>query len=369
MSKPNKLQYNGDSKVIKYLTTCVNWILDNISSVIGNPSDTPTDTLTSIEIDGTVYAVSGGGIPANPEITKVYDNETSGSTTYTILKDGLYLIINSYSYDGTHSVSLPSGRLPIVTGYVGNYRGMTWDVVELKKDDVVTIVNTPSSWDAFSKVIYYLKDIDVTSFVESDIEDDSTVIYTPPTTGRYLMVGVGMGRTSNDYRNDTDTTGCDCLIVEGDVGVNTTIGLYYGDGDKLPTAEFYGYDGGCGCVALFRAKDKSGILEAKDVSYDNTDSGIDADNVQGAIDELADEKVDKVVGKGLSTNDFTDTLKDKLDGIEANPSNTATDDLTKIKIDGTTYNVSSLPFQLVVDESDNGINIVYDDSILNGGGN
>lgn len=53
--------------------------------------------------------------------------------------------------------------------------------------------------------------------------------------------------------------------------------------------------------------------------------------------------------------------------VEANPSDTATDDLTKIKIDGTTYNVSSLPFQLVVDESDNGINIVYDDSILNGG--
>jgi len=30
-----------------------------------------------------------------------------------------------------------------------------------------------------------------------------------------------------------------------------------------------------------------------------------------------DTKVDKVTGKGLSENDFTDTLKDKLDGIEA----------------------------------------------------
>ena len=53
--------------------------------------------------------------------------------------------------------------------------------------------------------------------------------------------------------------------------------------------------------------------------------------------------------------------------VEANPSDTATDDLTKIKIDGTTYNVNSLPFQLVIDENDNGINIVYNDSILNGG--
>lgn len=35
----------------------------------------------------------------------------------------------------------------------------------------------------------------------------------------------------------------------------------------------------------------------------------------GAFSALAD-KVDKVAGKGLSTNDFTDVLKDKLDGIE-----------------------------------------------------
>lgn len=32
-------------------------------------------------------------------------------------------------------------------------------------------------------------------------------------------------------------------------------------------------------------------------------------------------KVDKVDGKGLSTNDFTDTLKDKLDGIDDNANN------------------------------------------------
>lgn len=32
---------------------------------------------------------------------------------------------------------------------------------------------------------------------------------------------------------------------------------------------------------------------AEDIGYDNTDSGLTADNVQGAVDELADEKVDK----------------------------------------------------------------------------
>lgn len=37
---------------------------------------------------------------------------------------------------------------------------------------------------------------------------------------------------------------------------------------------------------------------------------------QTAVDDLLDDKVDKESGKGLSTNDFTDLLKDKLDGIE-----------------------------------------------------
>lgn len=41
-------------------------------------------------------------------------------------------------------------------------------------------------------------------------------------------------------------------------------------------------------------------------------------------DALAN-KVDKVTGKGLSTNDFTDGLKDKLDGIEAGATKTTID--------------------------------------------
>lgn len=35
------------------------------------------------------------------------------------------------------------------------------------------------------------------------------------------------------------------------------------------------------------------------------------------VDVLTTSKVDKVPGKGLSTNDFTNALKNKLDGIEA----------------------------------------------------
>lgn len=39
------------------------------------------------------------------------------------------------------------------------------------------------------------------------------------------------------------------------------------------------------------------------------------------VDAVVDNKVDKVEGKGLSTNDYTNTEKNKLSGIEANANN------------------------------------------------
>ena len=57
---------------------------------------------------------------------------------------------------------------------------------------------------------------------------------------------------------------------------------------------------------------------ASGVSYDNTDSGLISTNVQDAINEVCDDlsdKVDKVAGKGLSTNDYTDADKAIVDGV------------------------------------------------------
>ena len=112
MSKPKKLNYNGDSKVIKYLTTCVNWFLDNHSTstlddvnvtsiqdgqvlkydsqsskfvnadesggteVEANPQGQPTDTLTTIDIDGTIYDLDISSTASDVS----YDNTTSGLT-------------------------------------------------------------------------------------------------------------------------------------------------------------------------------------------------------------------------------------------------------------------------------------------------
>ena len=53
------------------------------------------------------------------------------------------------------------------------------------------------------------------------------------------------------------------------------------------------------------------------------DTSVDLSNYYtiSQVDTLLSNKVDKVSGKGLSTNDFTTTLKNKLNGIEANANN------------------------------------------------
>lgn len=53
-----------------------------------------------------------------------------------------------------------------------------------------------------------------------------------------------------------------------------------------------------------------------EVGLGNVDNTSDVDKpISTATQSALDDKVDKVSGKGLSENDFTDTLKDKLDGI------------------------------------------------------
>ena len=73
----------------------------------------------------------------------------------------------------------------------------------------------------------------------------------------------------------------------------------------------------------------SGITATKVSTYDGYATAIN-------------NKVDKVTGKGLSTNDFTNDEKNKLAEIEyvkANPTESGTTTLTKLKVGNTVYNV------------------------------
>ena len=64
--------------------------------------------------------------------------------------------------------------------------------------------------------------------------------------------------------------------------------------------------------------------EAKAI-VDGTPSALELKADKTEVESALADKVDKVEGKGLSENDFTDTLKSKLDGIEAEANKTVVD--------------------------------------------
>ncbi len=90
-----------------------------------------------------------------------------------------------------------------------------------------------------------------------------------------------------------------------------------------------------------------------DINYNKTtwvngSTALNADNLNnieigvGNATEAINNKVDKVAGKGLSTHDFNDHYKnaiDNLQNVEANPTDTGTEDLTKLKVGSTVYNI------------------------------
>ena len=69
---------------------------------------------------------------------------------------------------------------------------------------------------------------------------------------------------------------------------------------------------------------------------------------KNSVDVLLNNKVDKVSGKQLSTNDYTTTEKNKLQGIEANANNYILPNSSstvagglKTRLDGTTLYITS----------------------------
>lgn len=50
MSKPKKIQYNGLSKIISYITDCINWLLDNSGGLISTLSDVELADLSDKQI-------------------------------------------------------------------------------------------------------------------------------------------------------------------------------------------------------------------------------------------------------------------------------------------------------------------------------
>ncbi len=70
-------------------------------------------------------------------------------------------------------------------------------------------------------------------------------------------------------------------------------------------------------------------------SIESTGGGgnVDLSTVQDDIEDLQNDKVDKVFGKTLTSNDFTTTLKNKLEGIDLTTIENDIDNLQTKKVD------------------------------------
>lgn len=75
--------------------------------------------------------------------------------------------------------------------------------------------------------------------------------------------------------------------------------------------------GGSAPVQSVQGRTGDVVITAEDVGLGNVDNTSDADKPVSAAQQAAlDGKVDKAAGMGLSSNDFTDPLRDKLIGLE-----------------------------------------------------
>lgn len=82
--------------------------------------------------------------------------------------------------------------------------------------------------------------------------------------------------------------------------------------------------------------------EAGDISYDNTTSGLTADDVQEAIDEVAGDigGIQDLIPSGATSSNKLATASDIPDAVTGNPTGSATaGDLTKLQIGDDIYNV------------------------------
>lgn len=118
-----------------------------------------------------------------------------------------------------------------------------------------------------------------------------------------------------------------------------------------PTTQFVVIDNGTEVRKTSVLSLQNSSETASNIIYDNTVSELDATNVQNAIDELVNRKVEKVSGKGLSTNDYTTVDKTKLSGIQDNAQVNVQSDWNQSDVTADDYikNKPSIPPGVIVD--------------------
>lgn len=141
------------------------------SDVEPNPSGTPTDTLTKLGIDGTVYEIQGGGgstyfgvfVDADNVIQPFINITDTQIHTYTAIKDCavVYYIPNDTNTD----VFIKLDGI-VVGGQYGQYINATSGIVYMKKGQVFTYQSTYSASSGAGYTVYGLQSGSETSYFQ-----------------------------------------------------------------------------------------------------------------------------------------------------------------------------------------------------------
>jgi hypothetical protein len=280
------------------------------SSVIPNPTGTPTDTLSTIGIDGAIYGIEGGGSISGEGVEiysedeyivgkwidgkKLYQRTYHFSTPITIPSSGWFTTNISNSDKDTYVEVI--GVSPCKA--VWNFLGATGDT-----GDYINILNVrDTAVECESLTIRYTKTVETPApawggsvtnnyagFIDTDNIIDSgtytnTFSYTA-TEDCFINIAVVMSA------NDSATITIDGAVVTSGWcaslnTINSTLPLKKGQtlvatSSASNTSEYTVYG-----ITYASGGSETPATDASEVEYDNATSQLSATNVQEAIDEV-----------------------------------------------------------------------------------
>ena len=320
-------------------------------------------TTTANYTDGYVYQYTAGEvvatIPAGQQVL-VYPNPNGGyiyrATSITkdfkvrqdmreIMVNGLkYYITYPASYQtedgckqliGTYTADANGDAHKIVNVIYHQYAENVWDVDAVRLDNGVEIINTaatggegyPSVWLDEHGVEYYSLGLMNDNVVSNEFYSDYSyphVIKASQSIGNLWNGGVqritpsadivirtgGWQRINVQPSSEGAVSDLETRMTAAETAISGKQAAITGAASTITTANL--------TASKALVSDASGKVAASSVTA--TELGY-LSGVTYAIQTQLGNKVDKVTGKGLSTNDYTTEEKNKLGGIEANANN------------------------------------------------
>lgn len=301
-----------------------------VRTISHNDSGVSAGTYTSVTVDGKGHVTAG----SNPDIS--YNDLTDKPTLGTAAALDVPASGNASSSQvvkGDDS-RLTDARTPV---------SHTHTLSEITDAGTAAALNVAATGDASTSEVVKGDDSRLTNArnaadVYAWAKEENKPSYTANEVGALPVSGTAADSDKlNGYASDVYATN-DTIVRRSDYGYIYGTYLNSSAGVDTPTTNSnLIYSNADGFLRKSSLSDVKSIL-----SLDNVDNTSDADKpISTATQSALDDKVDKVSGKGLSTNDYTTNEKNKLSGIAAgaqvnvqsdwNQSSSSADDYIKNK--------------------------------------